>query len=70
MLEGMPIQNVVLVTNTLYKGYEGYKSTSEERLISDTEGIRGDLARIAISNTLELGNVRIVLADGGSSKKF
>lgn len=67
MLEGIPHGNVVLATNTLYRGY---KPTSEQRLIEDTDGIRGDLALAAIRNTLALGNSRIVLADGGSSTEF
>ncbi|MBI3486198.1 hypothetical protein HY025_04660 [Candidatus Daviesbacteria bacterium] len=65
--EVLPRANqIVLATNFLYRDYAPLVG---ERQIDDTDGIRGDLALIAIANATSLG-VRVVAADGGSAPSF
>lgn len=59
---------VVVTTNFLYRDYQKL-AEGEQRQVTDTDGVRGDLALLLLSKAADLG-VRVVACDGGSSGDF
>ena len=59
---------IVAATNFLYKNYHTLPK-GEQRDLSDTDGIRGDLTIQSIGKATSQG-VQVIAADGGSSEEF